>query len=288
MQKESISNNSCLELRISNAYIQANRFEHLATGLQALGTSEETDVDSGEITHIAWFAVDENMTQQRAHITAAALLLNTPAEAIEIKLLGDDWATAWHKHWTGIAIGKQLWVRPPFCDAPQNERIDIILDPGQAFGTGSHPTTHLCLECIERYCDKHTPQSLLDMGAGSGLLAIAAGKLGAKGIVAIDYDPLSVEASAVNAKINGVSLQSLLGDTPPPQRFELVVANILADPLLDMAEKLTACVENTLILSGLLSTQVHAIIHAYEQAGLTHHKTWQREEWAAVEFNKPF
>jgi len=222
--------------------------------------------------------------EQRARLAAASLLSGATPEQVRISLLGDDWETAWQKYWKPMPVGEKLWVRPSFCDAPEDERIDIVLDPGMAFGTGSHPTTHLCLEAIERYCLQHTPESLLDMGAGSGLLAIAAGKLGAKDIYAVDYDPISVEASEVNARINGVQLTALLGDTPPTRNFELVVANILAGPLLGMAETLTPCVGKHLILSGLLETQVALNIRTYEALGLTHVRTSIMGEWASVEY----
>jgi len=124
---------------------------------------------------------------------------------------------------------------------------------------------------------------MLDMGAGSGLLAIAAGKLGAKGIVAIDNDPISVEASRINAGINGVELESLLGDVPPQQTFELVAANILAGPLIDMAPKLARCVGKRLVLSGLLCEQMESVTTAYTAAGLKLDRSDTMNEWASLE-----
>jgi ribosomal protein L11 methyltransferase len=142
------------------------------------------------------------------------------------------------------------------------------------------------LQAIERYCSQQSPESVLDMGAGSGLLAIAAAKMGAKNIMCIDYDPISVEACTINADINHVQLTSVLGDTPPKQRFELVVANILAGPLLDMAESLSACVGTRLVLSGLLENQVNLNIRTYQAYGLNHAATHIMGEWACVEFIK--
>ena len=284
MQESTPSDNRHLELRIPGELIDSDSFEAFAENLHAMGTSEETDVDADSITRIAWFPLADDLQQQRASIVSGALLLGIKAEHILLTMLDDDWATAWQKHWTGLPVGQRLWVRPSFCDKPSDDRIDIVLDPGQAFGTGTHATTRLCLESIENYCTRQTPQSVLDMGSGSGLLAIAAGKLGAHGIVAVDYDPLSVEASTVNAKINHVSLTAILGDTPPQNTFELLIANILAEPLIQMAEALAATVSQQLILSGLLQTQVDSIIQAYQAQGLTHLQTRICEEWAAVEF----
>ncbi|MES0372589.1 MAG: 50S ribosomal protein L11 methyltransferase, partial [Mariprofundaceae bacterium] len=216
-------------------------------------------------------------------LSAAALLSGAKSDQVALKLLGDDWETAWQKNWHAMAVGKHLCVRPSFCEPLKGDYIDIVLDPGMAFGTGQHATTRLCMEAIERICEESLPESMLDMGAGSGLLAIAAGKLGATGIVAIDNDPISVEASKVNADINGVELESLLNDTPPNQTFDLVVANILAGPLIEMAPKLAKCVGKHLVLSGLLREQVESVSQAYVDSGMQVIRSDAQEEWASVE-----
>ncbi len=277
---------TCLELRIDGDKVDETTFAQLAESQNTLGTSIETDYDSKLESHVAWFAISDEISleEQRARLAAGALLIGATPEQVKITLLGDDWETAWQKYWKAMPVGETLWVRPSFCDAPSDSRIDIVLDPGMAFGTGTHPTTYLCLEAIERYCLQHKPKSVLDMGAGSGLLAIVAGKLGAADIHAIDYDPISVEASSVNAKINHIELTSTLGDTPPTRTFELVIANILAGPLLGMAETLSKCVGDRLILSGLLESQVALNIRTYEAEGLCHAQTHTMGDWACVEF----
>jgi len=279
-----MQNVTCVELRIPTKAIDESAFDQLQSVFNALGSAEETDVLLDEAVYIAWFDVAENADEQCLRLNTAAHVSGVSEEDIHLKVLSDDWATAWQNHWTAMPVGKSLCVRPSFCEALPDRDIDVVLDPGQAFGTGTHPTTFLCLEAIENYCAQHSPQSLLDMGAGSGLLAITAAKMGAQHVVCVDYDPLSVEAAATNANINHVQLESLLGDTPPEQKFELVVANILIGPLLDMAQLLAASVENHLILSGILMTQADQLIHAYEAQGLKHLHTQQKEEWAAVSF----
>ncbi|MDQ6967576.1 MAG: 50S ribosomal protein L11 methyltransferase [Mariprofundaceae bacterium] len=277
---------TCLELRIDGNAVDETAFAQLAESQNTLGTSIETDYDSKIETYVAWFSLSDEfcLDEQRARLAAGALLLGATPKQVKITLLGDDWETAWQKHWQAMPVGKTLWVRPSFCEAPSDGRIDVVLDPGMAFGTGTHPTTYLCLEAIERYCMQHAPKSVLDMGAGSGLLAIVAGKLGAIDIHAIDYDPISVEASSVNARINHVELTSTLGDTPPTRSFELVIANILAGPLLGMASPLTKSVGKHLILSGLLASQVAVNIRTYEAEGLRHAQTHSMGDWACVEF----
>jgi len=258
-------------------------FQRLAESQQAMGRSLETDFDSGAETHVAWFELTDDEQLQRAQLSAAALLSGAKSSQVQLKALGDDWETAWQKNWHAMPVGERLCVRPSFCDPLEGDYIDIVLDPGMAFGTGQHATTRLCLAAIERICEEKAPASMLDMGAGSGLLAIAAGKLGAQGIVAIDNDPISVEASRVNAGINGVELESLLDDRPPEQLFDLVVANILAGPLIEMAPQLAKCVGRHLVLSGLLREQVESVSRAYVDAGMQLVRSDVEEEWASVE-----
>ncbi len=278
-----MQNNTCVELRIDASAIDEEGFAELMNAFSALGGSEESNQITGQHERIAWFEVANNQEEQYLRLSTAVQVLGVRKQDIHIATLSDDWATAWQDHWTAMPIGKSLCVRPSFCDALPNRSIDIVLDPGQAFGTGTHPTTYLCLEAIEDYCLNHAPQSLLDMGAGSGLLAIAAAKMRAANIVCVDYDPLSVEACEINAGINHITLQSFLGDTPPKQTFELVVANILYNPLIEMAALLAASVEKHLILSGILETQVPSLIKKYTEQGLKHHNTRIKEEWAVVE-----
>jgi ribosomal protein L11 methyltransferase len=288
-ENQSSDQQACLELRVAAHAIDETAFTTLTEQFHAIGSGEESDVESGQSVRIAWFTRQDEAAQ-RTQIVTAALLLGANEADISIALLDDSWETAWQKNWQAQAIGQRLCIRPSFCPALPNRDIDIVLEPGMAFGTGTHPTTRLCLEAIEQYCLHTPPGSLLDMGAGSGLLAIAAIKLGAQGVLAIDYDADSVAACHSNAQINQVTLAAELGDTPPAQRFELVVANILAGPLLQMAEGLAACTEKTLILSGLLLAQQASICEAYQAHGLRLTQQWQQSEygddWIALAFER--
>lgn len=281
-----MQNVTCIELKLNGDCIEEAAFLAWSQSLAAIGSAEETDADSGDETRIAWFDIESDQQAQLKRLHAAVAALGAQSTQYSIAVLNDDWATAWQKNWKSMSVGQSMCVRPSFCPPMPERAIDIVLEPGMAFGTGTHPTTFLCLEAIEIYCLQHPPASMLDMGAGSGLLAIAAAKLGAKDIHAVDFDPISVKASAENAEMNGVKLSASLGDTPPRRTFELVVANILAGPLLDMAKPLADAVASHLILSGLLTTQVDAIIQAYQAAGLRHASTQSKEEWSAVEFRR--
>jgi len=275
----------CLELRIPADDISEQAFETLTASLNAIGSAEETNADTAFAERLAWFNINDNEKLLRAAISAAALLQGASPEHIILHTLQQqDWETAWQKDWQAIPVGQNLWVRPSFCAAPTDGRMDIVLDPGMAFGTGTHPTTQLCLQAIERECAQTPPATLLDMGAGSGLLAIAALKLGSSSALAIDMEQDSVEACLANAAINGVILDAQLRDTPPNQPFDLVVANILAAPLVWMAKELAACVANRLILSGLLVEQVDDVAAAYIATGLTEIRRDTQGEWASVEF----
>ncbi len=278
----------CLELRISADCIGEEDFAALAESFHTLGLSLETDAASGISTHVAWFGVEDDEPLQKARLSAAARLAGIPAQAISIRELAEqDWTTAWQQDWHGQNIGDALWVRPSFCPPPPAGLVDIVLDPGMAFGTGTHPTTRLCLAAIERICRRQAPASLLDMGAGSGILAIAALKLGVASALAIDMEADAVAACRSNASINGVDMRVEAGDRPPGQRFDLVVANILAGPLIDMAPSLAGCVGDTLILSGLLDEQTDMVCAPYLKEGLSVERTDSENGWAAIALRRP-
>ncbi|GAV20175.1 ribosomal protein L11 methyltransferase [Mariprofundus micogutta] len=275
----------CLELRIAASLVEHEAFEALAESLDSLGIAEETDIDSKQTVQIAWFDCGEDEAATRQNIFHAVTETGVKESSITLNTLEQqNWETAWQKDWHGMPIGKNLWVRPSFCEKSTEGHTDIVLDPGMAFGTGTHPTTQLCLEAVERICSKSAPENLLDMGAGSGILAIAALKLGSGPALAIDMEEESVEACLTNAAINGVILEAKLDDTPPTEQFDLVVANILAAPLVWMAKELAACVKNRLILSGLLVEQVDDVAAAYIAEGLSEIRRDAQGDWASVEF----
>jgi len=275
----------CLELRIPADDMTESAFAMLIDSLNAIGSAEETYADTAFTERVAWFDISDHEKELRTEISTASLLQDIAPDHITLNTLAQqDWETAWQKDWQASPVGQSLWVRPSFCAAPTDGRIDIVLDPGMAFGTGTHPTTQLCLEAIERVCAEKPPTALLDMGAGSGLLAIAALKLGAISALAIDMEQDSVDACRANADINGVTLEAQLDDTPPSQPFDLVVANILAAPLVWMAKELVACVSERLILSGLLAEQVDDVAAAYIAEGLIEIRRDTQGEWASVEF----
>jgi ribosomal protein L11 methyltransferase len=174
-----------------------------------------------------------------------------------------DWVRLTQSQFDPIRISERLWIVPSWHVAPDPAAINLELDPGLAFGTGSHPTTRLCLEWLETQI---TPgATVLDYGCGSGILAIAAKKLGAGETVGVDIDPAALTAAADNAARNQVELRLAPSSTPLDQCFDVVVANILTNPLMLLAPLLTARLApgGKLALSGVLETQAGQVIAAY-------------------------
>jgi ribosomal protein L11 methyltransferase len=201
-----------------------------------------------------------------ATIQAAATasgLAQAPAYQVE-RLEEQDWVRLTQAQFEPIRISDRLWIVPSWHESPDPDAICIELDPGLAFGTGSHPTTRLCLQWLE--ATVKPGNSVLDYGCGSGILAIAAGKLGAGRLAGVDIDPRAIEAAAYNAENNGVQAQFSLADRPGGgETYDVVVANILANPLRALAPALCAHVRpgGRLALSGILSEQADEIAAIY-------------------------
>lgn len=187
---------------------------------------------------------------------------------VEETLADQDWERVWLDQFQPMRFGERLWVCPAGQLPPvDGETVIIDLDPGLAFGTGTHPTTALCLEWL----DAHAPagRAVLDYGCGSGILAIAALKLGAQSVWAVDIDEQALWSSRENAAHNAVAarLQTGLPEQLPEQVFDLVLANILANPLIGLAPQLAARVRvgGELVLSGILKDQAVAVSGAYRR-----------------------
>ncbi len=203
---------------------------------------------------------------------AAHLDTSTLATA-ETELLEDRaWVRAWMAHFRPIQCGEHLWVCPSHHEVDIADAVVVKLDPGLAFGTGTHPTTALCLRWLDQASslEPFKGKTVIDYGCGSGILAVAAALLGAAEIWAVDIDPQALEATRSNAQINGVSslIKTCLPDALPNDiTAELIVANILAGPLVNLAPELALRLRNNgqLVLAGLLCSQSEEIVNAYRQ-----------------------
>ena len=221
-------------------------------------------------------------------VAAAANEINlTPLPAYTVREVEEqDWVRVTQSQFEPIHIGEHIWVVPSWHDAPEPDAVVLELDPGLAFGTGSHPTTRLCMEWLEQHVQPG--KRTLDYGCGSGILAIVAKKLGAGETVGVDIDPNAVEASRYNAERNHVEATFALPDDAPEGTFDLVVANILSNPLKLMAAMLCARVRpgGRLILSGVLERQAEEVAAAY--ASVIPLTVWRaRDGWVCLHGVKP-
>ena len=245
--------------------------------------------------------IPERSAWQRSRVVAllpgahdAALLLtaasnqlglaNVPASAVR-EVEDQDWVRLTQSQFDPISIGKRIWVVPSWHVAPDPEALVLELDPGLAFGTGSHPTTRLCMEWLEQNV---TPgSSLLDYGCGSGILAILAEKCGASPVIGIDIDPQAVESARQNSARNHAIVTYGLPDTltapPAAAEFDIVVANILSNPLKLMAAMLCGRVRagGKLALSGILARQAEEVALAY-QPWMTMSVWREHEGWVCL------
>jgi ribosomal protein L11 methyltransferase len=211
---------------------------------------------------VALFDTDTDLAQALATASAAVGFDVVPPFTIE-EVEEQNWVQLTQSQFDPIRITERLWIVPSWHVAPDADAINLVLDPGMAFGTGSHPTTRLCLEWLT---DNTQPGvSVLDYGCGSGILAIAAVKLGAGEVTAVDIDEKAVETAANNAASNKVSLHLQVSAKPLDGTFQRVVANILTNPLKMLAPLLAARVApgGRLALSGVLEAQAEDVIAAY-------------------------
>jgi ribosomal protein L11 methyltransferase len=202
-----------------------------------------------------------------ATMRAAGAALGRPVPPFETQPVADrDWVRATQSQFGPIRITEALWIVPSWCAPVDPAALNLVLDPGLAFGTGSHPTTRLCLAWLA--AELHGGESVLDYGCGSGILAIAAARLGASRVVGTDVDPQAMVASRENAQRNGVDATFVPPDTLPalvPTAFDVVVANILANPLILLAPALAARTRagGRILLSGILAPQADDVAAAY-------------------------
>lgn len=219
-------------------------------------------------THLlALFEADTDETALLAHLQ---LLCGGALPEYQVERIEDqDWERSWMDNFQPMRFGRRLWIVPSWHAAPEPQAVNLLLDPGLAFGTGTHPTTALCLEWLDG--QQLEGCSVIDFGCGSGILAIAALLLGAPQAVGTDIDPQALEASRDNASRNGIDparFPVYLPADMPQQQADVVVANILAGPLVALAAQITTLVRGggRLALSGILAEQAEEVRAAYAEA----------------------
>lgn len=200
-----------------------------------------------------------------------------------------NWHDGWRDHFKPQPIGKRFLVTPPWIRPEANRRHVIVIEPAMAFGTGTHETTRSCLELIDEICAETVPAKALDVGTGSGILAIGMARLRVPQVLALDNDPVALEAARENLRLNGVDGAVTLSDTSlgrVRRRFPLVVANIILETLLELAGPLKRCVAagGSLILSGLLHDHVPAVMKCFRGFRIERRK--DRKEWSTLLLRK--
>jgi ribosomal protein L11 methyltransferase len=278
---------------LSDALLAAGAISASVEDAQA-GTELETPQfgEPGSPTTPIWetsrvvglFEPAEDLRERIAAAAREAGIASLPDMVLE-EVAEQDWVRLTQSQFDPIRISDRLWIVPSWHTAPDPQAINLELDPGLAFGTGSHPTTRLCLEWLEK--NIVPGMSVLDYGCGSGILGIAAAKLGAGSVVGIDIDRAALTAAADNAARNGVGLRLAHSGDPIEETFDCVVANILTNPLMLLAPLLTARLKpgGRLVLSGVLETQAEQVAAAYApylilSVGATH------DGWVRLEGNR--
>jgi ribosomal protein L11 methyltransferase len=271
---------------------------------QAVKFNDEEDEGTpvGDITVRAYLPVDETLEETRQKLEESLYYLGMiqpiPA-AIFTPIADQNWMEAWKTRYQPIPIGKRLIIVPVWMDSPEPARISIRIDPGMAFGTGTHPTTQLCLELMETVFDGGAafkePDSVIDVGCGSGILSVAALKLGARIALGVDIDEASVKNSRENADNNGIAAEIFLiglGSVSEVKSGQfrlsqapLVLANILAPVLIRLFDAGLADLiapAGAIVLSGILEHQAQDVIAAGEKYGLKLAGKRQINDWVAL------
>ncbi len=274
-------------------------------------SDEDEGTPSGCMVVRAYLPMDEHIEKTRQKLEEALYFLGRirPLPAPTFTSIADqDWMETWKQNYKPIPIGRRLLVLPAWSDSPEPQRIPIRIDPGMAFGTGTHPTTQLCLVLIEQAFDdqaaggrrlalRRPPSALIDVGCGSGILSIAALKLGATVALGVDLDAQAIENARHNAQINGLGREMILEVGSVKDILEgrfalasapLVVVNILAPVIIRLLDEgLAKLVEpgGSLILSGILLEQERSVAEAAQSRGLKTGERRQRGDWVALTYH---
>jgi ribosomal protein L11 methyltransferase len=262
---------------------------------------EDEGTPTGPITVRAYLAFDEHLDETRQKLEESLYYLGMiqPLPTPTFTPVPDqNWMEAWKSRYQPIAIGKKLMILPVWMDSPAPERVAIKIDPGMAFGTGTHPTTQLCLELLETVFDEPV-SAVIDVGCGSGILSVAALKLGAEKALAVDIDEAAIANSRENAVHNEVNSEALVlgvgsvaeikAGTFPLTQAPLVLANILAPVLirlLDAGLAELATPGGAIILSGILDHQAPDVNAAAQTHGLTFIEQRQSGDWVALLYRR--
>lgn len=276
--------------------VAGDQVEVVSEAFSAIGALSVTVVDAGDEPLLepapgetplwsntrvtALFDVTRDAAEIKQQLQA---ILEKPVPVLLVESLADrDWSTTWRDTFGAMCFGERLWVCPVGESPSDPEAVVVHLDPGMAFGTGTHATTAFCLQWL----DAHPPtsKSVIDYGCGSGILAIAAHKLGAATVVAVDIDPQALQATRENARRNDCDIDVLYPESLGQRSADLVLANILANPLIELAPDMAQRVHvgGQLVMTGILAEQAEAVMAAYVD-WFEFAEPVYREEWVLLE-----
>jgi len=267
---------------------------------------EDAGTPTGPITVRAYLEMSDQIEETRQKLEESLYYLGRiqPLPAATYKEIADqNWMEAWKQHYKPILIGERLVIVPAWMASPDLARVAIKIDPGMAFGTGTHPTTQLCLELMETFfirslVENRRPETVIDVGCGSGILSIAALKLGAGSALGVDIDAGSIVNARENANSNGIGDELILEVGSVPEILEgkfafrkaaLVLANILAPVIVRLFDAgLADLIEEngSIILSGILQEQAQSVVEAAQAKGLRINELKQMGDWVALAMSR--
>lgn len=272
----------------------------LIHSLTKFDPAEQEEIPTGDMRVVAYFPLDEESEAVCQKLDQAIWHLGMilALDPVSYGVIADqDWMEAWKSRYEPLKLGENLIVLPSWVEnSVAGERLPIVISPDMAFGTGTHPSTQLCLIALEKYgCEG---KNVLDIGCGSGILAIAAARLGAAKILGVDTDQIAIDSSKSNAGLNDMAgliafevgtHSNILARTDELRQAPVVLANILAPILVNMlGSGLEGTVEEDgiLILGGILDNQAQAVIKAAAKVGLSHIDSLQDQDWVVLVFRK--
>jgi ribosomal protein L11 methyltransferase len=271
-----------LTIRAPSAYADLIANFLIERGAPGLELREE----SGFVSLVAHFAIAAPLTELEDYCASLGWHPRTGAD-LHLRTIDDqDWAHTWKQHVRSQAVGETLYICPSWETRHPAERLAVIIDPGMAFGTGQHASTRGCLILLESTVRCRSVGHALDLGTGSGILAITLAKMGVRDVWAIDVDAVACAAARRNVDINGVGRLVHVADSWPvaPRRFDLVVANLYADLLEELAARLSGALSacGTLVCSGFLTADAARIAAVYGEQGLTPTLRHEEEGWVTL------